>query len=685
MDKIIKSLIAFIRILIITGLNAVFLIFITKYISDIYFSSYLSIYFTVFLLGLFNAVLWPAFSRFTLPLTVLTFGLGSLVLNVLVLYLVTLFVPGVEVETFRAGLIFTLAITIINTFIQEILAIDEDQSYFRNVIKKQAKKYSKVDKSNIPGLIILQFDGLAYSVLRRAILNGNTPTISRWLRDGEYRLERWETDWSSQTGASQAGILMGTNHNIPSFRWYEKSLGRVLTVGNPKDVRLIEEKITDGKGLLFSDGASRGNLFSGDAKSTLLTLSRIGNKDARGLGHAYYAFFANPYNLPRMIVLFFIDIFREIRSRIEQSRRDIWPRLTHMKLSYPLLRASMTVGQRDILFQTLIADVFEGKSVVYADFVGYDEVSHHTGPEKHETLAVLRDLDKQVKRLEQIFKDAPRPYKLVILSDHGQTQGATFKERVGYSLEDLVKSSIDSVNVISTENLTEGSMYLNAAMVEMTKTGGLVSKGIKKIKKPKNFEEEIIKSTNIKNAENIEVLASGCLGHIYFTKYKHRLTLEEIENNYPNLISKLINHPYIGFILVNSKSHGGIVIGPKGKYYLKTDLVDGVNPLANFGPSTANQIKRSHSFDNCADIMVNSFYDPVMDEVAAFEELVGSHGGLGGNQTHPFIYFPSNFYFPEKPILGASNINLLIKKWLSDLGQKDYKNLHLKPNKNKFI
>ena len=39
-------------------------------------------------------------------------------------------------------------------------------------------------------------------------------------------LSEWETDLSSQTGASQAGLLLGSNDDIPAFRWVEKESGR---------------------------------------------------------------------------------------------------------------------------------------------------------------------------------------------------------------------------------------------------------------------------------------------------------------------------------------------------------------------------------------------------------------------------------------------------------------------------
>ena len=39
-------------------------------------------------------------------------------------------------------------------------------------------------------------------------------------------------------------------------------------------------------------------------------------------------------------------------------------------------------------------------------------------------------------------------------------------------------------------------------------------------------------------------------------------------------------------------------------------------------------------------------YDPDANEVAPFEEFMGSHGGLGGWQSHPFALVPSGWSEP---------------------------------------
>src|SRR5215203_7404933 len=76
--------------------------------------------------------------------------------------------------------------------------------------------------TDAPGIVFLEIDGLALPVLQRAMRDGNAPTMARWVAQGNHRLAEWETDLSSQTGASQAGILLGSNDDIPAFRWVEK-------------------------------------------------------------------------------------------------------------------------------------------------------------------------------------------------------------------------------------------------------------------------------------------------------------------------------------------------------------------------------------------------------------------------------------------------------------------------------
>ena len=99
--------------------------------------------------------------------------------------------------------------------------------------------------------------------------------------------------------------------------------------------------------------------------------------------------------------------------------------------------------------------------------------------------------------------------------------------------------------------------------------------------------------------------------------------------------------------------------------------VDGVDPLAPFGPNAARHLRRTGSFSNCPDLLVNSFYDRVADEGAAFEELIGFHGGLGGAQSELFILAPTSFVAPDGPIVGAVAVHDLFTGWLRSVRDVD--------------
>ena len=107
------------------------------------------------------------------------------------------------------------------------------------------------------------------------------------------------------------------------------------------------------------------------------------------------------------------------------------------------MRAALCVIVRDLIVFGVLTDMMSGRPAVYATFSSYDEVAHHSGLERADTLEALRKLDQQFGRIARARRYAPRPYEIVVLSDHGQTQGATFKQRNGYGLDELVERSLD--------------------------------------------------------------------------------------------------------------------------------------------------------------------------------------------------------------------------------------------------
>ena len=159
------------------------------------------------------------------------------------------------------------------------------------------------------------------------------------------------------------------------------------------------------------------------------------------------------------------------------------------------------------------------------------------------------------------------------------------------------------------------------------------------------------------------MLGSGNLGLIYLMESPHRLTLEEIRERHPDLIPALCAHPHIGWVLVRSADDGPVALGRDGSHRLADGTVEGTDPLAPFGPNAARHLRRTDGFPHVADIMVNSFYDPVTEEGCAFEELISFHGGMGGPQTRPFLLHPAQLPVPDEPLIGAEAVHRLLRSW----------------------
>ena len=224
---------------------------------------------------------------------------------------------------------------------------------------------------------------------------------------------------------------------MPGFRWLDKATGTIVVSNHPKFAAVIERAHSDGNGLLAHHGSSYGNLFSGDAERAVLTMSGAGRRKEGRTGAGYFGYFSRPGQATRTMVASFAEITRERLAAARQRRRDVKPRVER-DWTYALLRTFTTVVTRDVSVQGVMNDMCEGRAAIYVDLLGYDEVAHHSGPERVDALAVLRDLDRQLGRIERTARWAPRPYKIVVLSDHGQTQGATFVQRTGQTLAELV-------------------------------------------------------------------------------------------------------------------------------------------------------------------------------------------------------------------------------------------------------
>ncbi|HRQ38559.1 MAG TPA: phage holin family protein [Chloroflexota bacterium] len=661
------------RILVIWAIESLALFLMSLILDGFQLNGFGAAVIAAAIIGLLNALLWPLLSYIILPFAVLTLGIAALILNGVIIYLAGELSASFEVASVGTAIWIALGLTAVNAIASSLLTIDDDNSYYRNVVKRRAKKIAKPEETDKPGIIFLEIDGLARPVLEKAMAAGYAANMKRWLDSGDYELVEWETDMSSQTSASQLGILHGSNKDIPAFRWYDRKRKTIVASSNPDEVARLEKEHSDGNGLLVEKGASRGNLVSGDAPIVSVTASVM--KDFSRLHMTdYYAYFANPYNITRTMLLMGWDIILEKWQFRQARKKNVVPIMDkhHRGGKYPLLRVFTTIIMRELNVYTLIGDMFGGVKSAYATFVGYDEVAHHSGVESLDALDILRKLDEQFARLESVAADAARPYHLVVLSDHGQSGGPTFKQRYGLDLQELVQQHAKQFLVQGFMETNESWGHVNVVVNDVMKSDKKSGRWIKRLagKNVKDGEVQVGEeelADDLKPEANIIVLASGNLGLVYGTKRDTRITLEEVDKLFPGLLDNLVQHEGIGWVMVQSSEYEGVVVGKNGRYYLNDDRVEGDNPLAGFGPNAARHLKRYNQFPDAPDLYINSFYNVETNEVAAFEELIGCHGGMGGYQTRPFILHPKVLPITEPELVGADSVYRQFKHWLAEV------------------
>ncbi len=539
------------------------------------------------ILGIVNFLVRPLLLMVALPLGWVAIFVAGFFINAFVLWLCGELIPSFEVTGFWAAFAGSFILSLINTIITTILAIDDDKSYYENLVQRQAAKQAgKISPEAGRGLVLLEVDGLSYQRIQQAINDGLMPILSGMMEQDGYVLSRMEAGVPPTTPACQAGILQGNNTNIPAFRWLDKKTGRLLAGGGA--AAEIEPILSDGNGLLRG-GTSIGNMFSGDASKSILTFSKIfagTPEDKRQRSRDMYMLMRNPYFFTRILVLFFADVFLEVWQGWQQRRKNVYPRLNRLHNGYPFLRAAVNVFLRDIGTYFTILDILRGSPAIYTLYAGYDEVAHHSGVHTRDADITLKQFDKQVARIKKVIDEkATRPYEIMILSDHGQSWGPTFKQRYGTSILDFIQQQMPhGVSVAGTGGGDDGTIGVAAMMDELenlqeSKQGGSLSqtaiRGARRLLK--NTLQQQASFQEVKPAK-VTLAYGGNGALVYFDIFPRRVTLNELNIAYPGMVDNLVRHEGIGFVIAYDDSLTPIAFGKQGARNLYTGDVVGEDP-----------------------------------------------------------------------------------------------------------
>jgi uncharacterized membrane protein YvlD (DUF360 family) len=611
-----------------------------------------------FILGMVNFVIRPIILLLTIPLGGVVVFLFGFFANTIALMITANLLPSFAIDTWGWALLGSLVFSAINLVLTNILTIHDENSFYQHLVDRLAKRrmYPLEDPLG-RGLVMLEIDGLSFHHMNKAIADGWMPNIKKMIDEDGYALSRVDCGLPSQTSACQSGIMFGDNFDIPAFRWFDKDKNKLMV--SSKDASEINARYARGNGLMRS-GTSINNMMNGDAQNSLLTLAdlRKGNPEEKKLRAADISLLMlDPYFLTRTIILLLWDALVEIFQGFRQRIRNIQPRMNRLHKAFPLLRAATTVFMRDFAASLAKLEIIRGSPSIYITYPGYDEVAHHAGPWTKDAFGTLKQYDEVIGSIRKtIIEKAPRPYELVILSDHGQSTGATFLQRYGYDLKEFIIQQLPAgARAIQVSGGDDGTPSMGAMAAELEniqetgvsgRIGGTVSrsaanmlnKGAGTIEEGESHDEPA----------NVTVCGSGNLAQVYFDLYPRRVKLSEFNSAYPGMVDAVVAHEGVGFVVAYDEDLSPVVLGKRGQRNLHNGNVTGVDPLAVYGEPIfrANQVRRVADFPHSGDLMVMSSVYPD-GSVAAMEELIGNHGGLGGEQTDAFIFHSMDMTVPE--------------------------------------
>jgi uncharacterized membrane protein YvlD (DUF360 family) len=617
-------------------------------------------------------------------------GLGALVvgasLQTIVLYVALRLAPDAHLSGLPAAFAASWLAVALAAIVNWLIDAGTDDAFVSEAVRLMRKVGRAADRRGTTtggdGLLVVQLDGVSAPLLRWAIQTGNLPNIGRWLRVRSHRLSAWHTGLPATTPAAQAGILHGDVRTVPAFRWYEKQTGRLMVANRPRDAAEIEHRLSDGQGLLRYGGVSISNVFSGDAPATLFTISRatLPGRSSRG----YAEFMTSPYGFARAIVLGLGRVLKELHQARAQRLRDVRPRVSRSG-AFLVLRP-LAGMLRDMNVSLIAEQMAMGAPVIFCDFVDYDEVAHHAGPARPEALEALGRLDQVLGTVQRLSAEADRRYHLVVLSDHGQSQGATFRQRYRESLAEVVDrltgtgaveaSANGLARTVPAPRAATGPVEpwgpVNTLLTEITGRPGAGAAATRAAVRSRIVDREVTLGPAGEKARQTArtdalVVASGNLAMLYFTRHPGKPSRAEIEQAYPGLIGGLAAHPGIGVVIVDGEM-GPVAVGDRGEHHLRAGQISGEDPLSAYGPRARADLLRHQEMDHVGDVVLISTIDPGTEEVAAFEELVGSHGGLGGWQTDAFLLHPAEWPVIEDALIGPAAVHRQLMAWLHRLG-----------------
>jgi hypothetical protein len=149
---------------------------------------------------------------------------------------------------------------------------------------------------------------------------------------------------------------------------------------------------------------------------------------------------------------------------------------------------------------------------------------------------------------------------------------------------------------------------------------------------------------------------SGGLAHLYFAHIPGRMSAADVDSRYPGLVEKIAALDRVGLVLLRDGDDGGTLVagGRRWRLDAAAEVLAAYDEPAVLG----RQLARVNSFTAAGDIVIFGAYDGRRQ--VNFEDQVGGHGSIGGDQLHPFLLARREWGFDTAGVESAEGLYPLL-------------------------
>jgi endonuclease/exonuclease/phosphatase family metal-dependent hydrolase len=464
--------------------------------------------------------------------------------------------------------------------------------------------------SDDPGLIILQIDGLSRFRLEEAITHGRLPFVASLVQRDRHRVETLYSGQPATTPAVLGELFYGIEQAVPAYSFRDHRTGKVFEMLEPAIADPIEHELAaKGRGLL-TGGAAYCDIYSGGAEETQFCPghTRWKQLDEAAMWKKAVLILLHLPALVRMCATILRESFLAT-WRLIRRRNQVRNWLAEIKFIPRHLVASVVL--REVTACAVESDAVRGLERVHGNFLGYDDVAHHCGPDADIPRRMLRDIDRSIERVWHAAHSSPRRnYQVWIMADHGQEGTLPYSEMTGRPISEAVcqlARDFLPVECLPTEELQEAGA----------------------------------KGTGDADSRAPLTVAIGPVGFIYWPG-----TLDDATRQ--KFAERLVSEAKVP--LVTSRLGESVVAWTqKGSFKLPDEGETIFGASHPHLESVSRDFAKVCSHPDAGDLTICGWREN--DKPISFVDELGAHGGPGPNETSGFVILP-----PDAPRLPQTKL-----------------------------